>query len=189
MREALTQEIGDPLTDQVATQRRAEHLLKMIEAIGCQEVLDFWEQRPPRSSPRINGGSTAKKIYSLVSRGQSRTFKEVVLLRIGKYLFTSQILDRVSVLRSQGPPSKQPVAIAGSTGEGKAITRALKAFVKDVHDEPAEALEAYEIRRCRRWWQDGKIWKLLADKVNPAILLLIPSGHEIGDFDRIWDSE
>ncbi|KAL8673863.1 MAG: hypothetical protein Q9168_001728 [Polycauliona sp. 1 TL-2023] len=199
VREALVEGIGDPSADKAATRGRAEHLLKMIEAIACEEVLDSWEHSippPSRSTRRMtssDGSSVriARSIYNLVSRSQSRSFKETVVLRIAKYLFTSRIVDRVGQLRDQGPPSKQRVATAGTTGEGNAVTRAIKEFLGEVHpkDIVDHEIEACEIRKCKQWWKDGKIWKLLADAVHPAILLLVPSGHKTTDDSRIWDSE
>lgn len=68
-------------------------------------------------------------------------------------------------------------------------------FIREIQrSKPNEALDEaivdQELRKCQQWWKDRKIWKLLADTVNPAILLLIPSGHKVEeDGGRYWDSE
>lgn len=190
-RETLVKDITDPSFDDVANLRRAEHLLRMIDAIASDEVLESWKAVPMPYTQKLPGSSpsAANAIYSLVSRGQSRSFRDNAILRVGKYLFASRILHRVDYLRSLGAPSKQPVATAGSTGEGNAVTRALKGFVHEVYHDISQDVEDREIRKCKQWWNDGKIWKMLADAIDPAILLLIPSGQKTADTYRFWDSE
>ncbi|KAL8765914.1 MAG: hypothetical protein Q9209_007157 [Squamulea sp. 1 TL-2023] len=191
-RETLTKSISNGSSDKIMSRKRAEHLLTMIDAIACKDVLDAWKntpREPNQSESQDRLPSVAQAIHNLVNRSQSRSFRDIVLLRIGKYLLASQILDQVNRLRSEGSPSKQRVATAGSSGEGNAVSRALRAFVREVYPDIAGPFEDYEIRKCKHWWEDGKIWKLLADAVNPAVLLLIPSGHKGSDDNRIWDTE
>lgn len=89
----------------------------------------------------------------MVSRGQSRTFLDNILLRKGKYLLAVRITNRVNYLRSEGPPSKQSTGIAGSSGEGNAVTRALREFLdestKDVSLDVRERNR--EQKRCKQW--------------------------------------
>lgn len=188
----LAHQIKDPGIGQKANTKRAEHLLRMIDAIAGDDVLESWRNDQsilPERLQRSQSNPAADAIYRLISRGQSRSFRDNAVLRVGKYLFASRVLNKVNLLRSLGPPSKQPVAIAGSTGEGNAVTRALKDFVREIHPETNQEGEACEVRKCKQWWNEGKVWKLLADAIDPAILLFIPSGHEIAGSYRIWDSE
>ncbi|KAL8911997.1 MAG: hypothetical protein Q9171_002910 [Xanthocarpia ochracea] len=188
----LEQSIGARSTARPADRARAEHLFRMIDAIAGHELLEHWKAYPKYTSKRYTQSiqtTAAAAIYVVLSRGQSRSFMDNVLLRTGKYLFASRIAQYAQELRAQGPPSKQPVSSAGSTGEGNAITRALKRFVMEIHPNASRDTEVSEIRKCKQWWSDGKIWMLLANAVDPAILLLIPSGHTSSDGYRIWDSE
>lgn len=133
---------------------RAEQLLRMVHTIANREVVSTWTTNshpflPQR--PRIN--SAAGAIYNMVSRGQSRTFLDNILLRKGKYLLAVRITNRVNYLRSEGPPSKQSTGIAGSSGEGNAVTRALREFLdestKDVSLDVRERNR--EQKRCKQW--------------------------------------
>lgn len=171
---------------------RAEHILSMIDAIACDEVLEAWKASSDSLTKSISASETATAacaIYKLVHRGQSRSFRDNAILRIGKYLLASRLMHRINDLKSQGPPSKQKVAAAGSTGEGKAITRALEGFVSEVFGKRSRDVKARKVRRCKQWWREGKLWKLVAEAIDPAILLLIPNGQAAGDGSNIWDSE
>ncbi|KAL8696246.1 MAG: hypothetical protein Q9201_007755, partial [Fulgogasparrea decipioides] len=191
VRNALAKEIQNHSNDDLGNQRRAEHLLRMISAIAGQEVMTAWKSLPSDEGGLRNrsGSSVAFSIYSMLSRGQTRSYRDNVILRVGKYLFASRIANQVERFRSQGPPSKQRVSIAGSTGEGNAVTRALRQFLNEVYGATGRDPEESEVRKCKQWWSEGKIWRLLAGAVDPAILLLIPSGHRSFDKERIWDSE
>lgn len=162
----------------------------MVDAIVSDDVIKSWKTThaiPSRSRERNH--KLANTIYNLVNRGQSRSFRNNAILRIGKYLFASRISNRVRELREMRPPSKGHVATAGSTGEGNAVTRALNDFVQEVHHGATTETIKEEICKCKQWWNDEKIWNFLADAIGPAILLLIPSGHKVADEHRLWDSE
>lgn len=131
---------------------RAEHLLRMVHTIASREFVSTWTTnsnpflpRPPRVT------SAAGAIYSMASRGQSQTFIDNVLLRIGKYLLAVRITNRVHSLRSQRASSKQRVPIAGSTGEGNAVTRALREFLDEsIKETRLDAKEReLELQRCQ----------------------------------------
>ena len=188
--QSLEQSIGARSTTRSVDRARADHLLRMIDAIAGHELLEQWKAYPEyKRHTGFIQTTAAAAIYVMLSRGQSRSFMDNVLLRTGKYLFASRIAQYAQELRVQGPPSKQPVSSAGSTGEGNAITRALKRFVLEIYPDASRDTVVSEIRKCKQWWSDGKIWMLLANAVDPAILLLIPSGHTSSDGHRIWDSE
>ncbi|KAL8641703.1 MAG: hypothetical protein Q9228_001519 [Teloschistes exilis] len=192
LRNRLARRISCGDTDQVKTRQRADHLMKMMGAIGGQEVVTALENTL-EATQEINKAPMkpcpAVSIYNLLSRGQDRSHRDHIILRLGKYLFASRIADRVRFLRSQGAPSKQKVAIAGSTGTGNAVTRALWDFLDDVYAGTRRTAGDPELRKCKQWWTEGKVWRLLAGAVDPVILLLIPSGQKSFDEQRIWDSE
>ncbi|KAI4264578.1 MAG: hypothetical protein L6R42_000323 [Xanthoria sp. 1 TBL-2021] len=152
----LAHQIKDPGIGQKANTKRAEHLLRMIDAIAGDDVLESWRNDQsilPERLQRSQSNPAADAIYRLISRGQSRSFRDNAVLRVGKYLFASRVLNKVNLLRSLGPPSKQPVAIAGSTGEGNAVTRALKDFVREIHPETNQEGEACEVRKCLKSYE------------------------------------
>lgn len=156
-RESLTLAFQDSFP-KAESQRRAEHLLRMVYSVASKEVISAWESspRPPSvGSQGISNSSTALAIYNLVTLGQSRAFYDSVLLRVGKYLLASRIAKKVEELRKDGSPSKQRVSVAGSKGEGNAVSRALKGFVGEVVKDPN--LGNVEFHRCKQWWNEGKI--------------------------------
>lgn len=180
------------LRDLVGDQSRAELLLRMVYIVASKDVISTWDKisdTPPQDSQISSDTSTAITIYTMVSRGQSRNFYDNILLRIGKYLMAWRISNRVEELRRERAPSKQPVARAGSTGEGNAVTRALNEFIYESKRETTPGLKEREFYKCKQWWTEGKVWMLLANAIDPAVLLFIPSGHTSWDDYRLWESE
>lgn len=165
---------------------RAEELLQMIEAIGSEEVMKAWDNAIAEEKSHIRLAaaetpSTAKAICRLVERAQVRSFKDKVLLRVGKWMFSMKILQDVGKFRMEGAPSKQSGFKAGANDKGNAVTRALSKFIDEAHPElqgPNLAKER-ELRyhSYREWWWDSQIWILLYNAFGAAILLLIPGGH------------
>ncbi|KAL8855276.1 MAG: hypothetical protein Q9178_008074 [Gyalolechia marmorata] len=187
------QKITDALkvgsSEPIENRKRAEHLLRMVYSVASKEVVNSWNSSSnvaPQNTPQA---SVAVAIYSMVNRGQSRSFYDNVVLRIGKYLLASRIVTRVEQLRRERSPSKQPVAVAGVTGEGNAVTRAFNEFVNELKEDFAQDIRDREIQKCKQWWNEGKVWIHLADAIDPAVLLFIPSGHESWDGQKIYDSE
>ena len=165
---------------------RAEELLQMIEAIGCEEVMKAWDDAIAEGKNHLKlaapkTDSTAKAICRLVERAQVRSFKDKVLLRIGKWIFSMKILQDVGKFRMEGAPSKQSGFKAGATDKGNAVTRALTNFIDEAHPELQDPNLAKErdlkYRTYREWWWDGQIWIPLYNAFGAAILLLIPGGH------------
>lgn len=182
---------------------RAEELLRMIEGIGCEEVMMAWDDAIAQEkshvkleTPKVD--STAKAICQLVERVQTRSFKDKVLLRIGKWIFTMKILQDVAKFRKEGAPSKQSGYKPEADGKGNAVTRALTIFMKEAHPElqKPHLTKQRELEYCkyRTWWGEGQIWVLLCNAFGAAILLLIPGGHRIKDghsisnrqYDLVW---
>lgn len=165
---------------------RAAELLPMIEAIGCEEVMEAWDQlyahrKANTESKAPRPDSTAQAICQLVERAQMESFKDKVLSRIGKWVFTLKIVQDVENLRKEGAPSKQNASRAGVNGEGNAVTRALTKFMNEICpalEEPRLARERErQSSKYRKWWRDGQIWVLLCRKFGATILLLIPGGQ------------
>ncbi len=119
---------------------RAEELLQMIEAIGSEEVIKAWDNAIAEEKSHIRLAVaeiplTAKAICRLVERVQVRSFKDKVLLRVGKWIFLMKILQDVGKFRIEGAPSKQNGFKAGANDKGNAVTRALLKFIDEAHPE------------------------------------------------------
>lgn len=168
---------------------RAAHLLRMVYAIASKAVINTWESSAnitPSNSQNTTNASVFITIYNIISRGRSRTFYDNVLLRVGKYLLARRISTQVEELRESGSPSKQRIGEAGIHGEGNAVTRAFDAFVQQLKNETDQNIDK---RDLQKWWTEGKTWMLLANAIDPAVLLFIPCGHKSWDDHRIWESE
>ncbi|KAL8638235.1 MAG: hypothetical protein Q9228_004595 [Teloschistes exilis] len=192
LRDGLAVKISRGNTDEVKNRQRADHLMKMICAIAGREVIAALEDTlkvTKETNEAPIRSCIAVTIYNLLSRGQDRSYKDHIILRLGKYLFASRIANEVETLRSQGAPSKQRVATAGSTGSGNAVSRALGNFLEEVYPGTGHRPKDIAVRKCRQWWNEGKLWRVLAGAVDPVILLLMPSGQKSYDEQRIWDSE
>ena len=150
------------------------------------EVMKAWDDAIAQgknhmklAAPRTD--STVKAICRLVERAQVRSFKDKVLLRIGKRIFSMKILQDVVKFRRESAPSKQSDFKARATDKGNAVTRALTNFIDEAHPELQDPNLAKErdlkYRTYREWWWDSQIWILLYNGFGAAILLLIPGGH------------
>lgn len=159
----------------------------MIEAIGCEEVMTAWDEAIAEERSHIKLGLpttdlTAKAICQLVERAQVRSFKDKVLLLVGKWIFTMKILQDVERIRKEGASSKQSSFNTEADDKGKkALTKAFAKFVREAHpelQEPSLAKER-ELQYCRyrNWWHDSQIWVFLYNAFGAAILLLIPGGQ------------
>ena len=120
--------------------------------VASKDVISIWDKisdTPPQNLQISSDTSTAITIYTMVSRGQSRNFYDNILLRIGKYLMTWRISNRIEELRRERAPSKQPVARAGSIGKGNAVTRTLNEFIYELKRETTPSLNEREFYKCK----------------------------------------
>ena len=163
---------------------RAEQLLRMIEAIGCEDVMTAWGEAIAQGKLSIGVPmveSTAKAICQLIERAQVRSFADKVLLRIGKWIFTMKILQDVDRFRKEGAPSRQSPLKADAEVRGHALKRAFTKFIEETHPElqgPQSGKERdVHYRKYRNWWREGQIWVLLYNAFGAAVLLLIPGGQ------------
>ena len=163
---------------------RAEELLRMIEAIGCEDVMTTWNEAITEETSGVRlptTDSTARAICQLVERAQIRSFKDKVLLRIGKWIFTMKILQDVERLKKEGTPSRQSVLKADVDTKGPALKRAFIKFMEEAHPElqKPELSKQRDAQyfRYRNWWREGKIWVLLYNAFGAAVLLLVPAGQ------------
>ena len=163
---------------------RAEELLQMIEAIGCSEIMTSWDEAiaEDRLDIRVQTkDSTAKAICQLIERTQNRSFKDKVLLRIGKWMFTMKILQDVEKLKKEGAPSRQSVLKADADVRGHALKRAFTNFMQVAHPELREPdinkQRDAQYSKYRNWWREGQIWVLLYNAFGAAVLLLVPAGQ------------
>ena len=163
---------------------RAEELLQMIEAIGCREIMTTWDDAiaEDRLGIRVQTAeSTAEAICQLIERTQVRSFKDKVLLRIGKWIFTMKILQDVEKLKREGAPSRQSVLKADADVRGPALKRAFTNFMQVAHPElqkpDINKQRDAQYSKYRNWWREGQIWVLLYYAFGAAVLLLIPAGQ------------
>ena len=171
--------------DETSQPERAEELLDMIEAIGCDEVMIAWEEAilQAKSQTKLQPqaiDSTAKAICRLTDRTEVRTFIDKVLIRIGKWMFAIKILQDVERLRKKGPPSKQSSDAEIAHG-GNAVTRAINSFMIEVNQNQSDLDRAKDrerdYRKFKKWWGEGQIWVTLCNAVGAGVLLLIPGGQ------------
>ena len=163
---------------------RAEELLRMIEAIGSEDVMTAWDKVIAQGKLNIGAltvDSTAKAICQLIERAQFRSFKDKVLLRIGKWIFTMKILQDVERFKKEGAPSRQSVLKAEANVRGHALKRAFTKFLEEAHPElrgpNLDKTREGQYCKYRNWWREGQIWVLLYNAFGAAILLLIPGDH------------
>ena len=184
----------DPQQTSSRCQERAEELLEMIEAIGCKEVMDAWEkavtQWKRQAKPeKRSGGSTAETIYLLAERTEVRTLKDKAVLRVAKWIFAVKILQDVTKLRQQGPPSRQYNTVNNAGRGGNAVSRALIAFMEEVGPKvsPSNLVrnQKPDYSKYKKWWDDGQVCVALSSKMGAGILLLIPGSCCATDGHRI----
>ncbi len=163
---------------------RAEELLRMIEAIGCEDVMATWEEAIAEGKSGIRvptADSTAKAICQLIERAQIRSLKDKVLLRIGKWIFTMKILQDVEKLKKEGAPSRQSVLKADVDVKGPALKRAFTNFITEAYPElqkpEFDKQRDAQYSKYRQWWREGQIWVLLYNAFGAAVLLLVPAGQ------------
>jgi hypothetical protein len=139
---------------------RAEELLRMIEAIGCKEVMTAWDEAIAQEQSHIKletskTDSTTRVICQLIEGTQVRSFKDKILLRIGKWIFTMKILQDVEIERERASPEQSTFKIEADDKGKKASTKAFAKFVREVHSKLQESSLAKkrELQYCkyRRW--------------------------------------
>lgn len=161
---------------------RAEELLHMIEAIGCEDVMAAWDQaiaqerslRGLRSSLTSN---SAQAICRFIERSQVKSFKDKVLLRIGKLLFTIRISQDVGNIRDAAALSRQKGNTTPANGKGHAIYQAIEKFLAQAYPELRPEEREKKHSRYRELWYEGQIWFRMNRVFGCSILLLIPDGH------------
>ena len=182
--ENLTVVAGEYEATKQQQRERAEELLRMIEAIGCEEVRMAWEEivTQKKNRPQITAkDAPAKAICQLIERSQTRSFKDVVLSRWGKYLFATRISQDVNKFRKEPERSRTD---SQTHNKGHAVTRAFAKFVKEVHPDMGELSSTREVGKYRNWWRDGQMWILLSGVFSTGILFLIPGGQRL-----IWNDQ
>jgi len=163
---------------------RAEELLRLIEAVGCKDVMTAWDEAiaVEKLGVRVpTADSTVEAICQLIERAHVRSFKDKVLLRIGKWIFTMKILQDVEKLKKEGAPSRQSVLKADANVRGPAMKRAFAKFMTEAHPElqkpELDKQRDVQYSKYRNWWREGQIWVLLYHAFGAAILLLVPVGQ------------
>ena len=156
----------------------------MIETIGCEDVMTTWDEAIAEEKLGVRlptADSTAKAICRLVERAHVRSFKDKILLRIGKWIFTMKILQDVEKLKKEGAPSRQSVLKADVDVRGPALKRAFTNFMREVHPELQEPelnkQRDVQYSKYRNWWREGQIWVLLYNAFGATVLLLVPAGQ------------
>ena len=163
-------------------EERAEELLTIIEAIGCEAVMAAWDEElaphDKRSEVTVND-MVAKAICQLIDRTEARSFKHNVILRLGKWMFAIKIRQDIEKARRQGPPSRQGVSKVEP--HRCAVKQAFNQFMRDAHpdlDAPSWArVQEKHLKKYRISWREGQIWALLYGEFGAGILLLIPGGQ------------
>ncbi len=178
--------------------KRAKELLRMIEAVECEEVMTAWDEAIAREQSHIKletskTDSTARVICQLIEGAQIRSFKNKILLRIDKWIFTMKILQDVEIERERASPEQSTFKIKVDDKEKKASTKAFAKFVREAHSELQESSLAKkrELQYCkyRRWWRDGQIWIYLYNAFDAVILLLISERQRIKEECAIYNEQ
>ncbi len=177
----VTHEYGK---DEAERWARADELLRMIEAVGCSEIMAAWTKAKAQYKNNTTPGkkaaeSTAKVIYRLAERTGVRSFNDKIILRIGKWLFALKISEDVNKSRGEKEVSG-----------GNAVTNALEKFLSEVHPDLTDPNQKkQEYRKYKKWWDEGKIWVALCDATGAGILLLIPGSHCVEDGHTISNKQ
>ncbi len=177
---------------------RAEKLLRMIEEIECEKVMMVWNYAIAQEKSHVKLetskiDSTTKTICQLVERVQIRSFKDKMLLRIEKWIFTMKILQDVAKFRKKDASFKQSDFKSEVDDKENAVTRTLTIFMKKAHSElqKSHLTKQRELEYCkyRTWWDEDQIWILLCNAFDAEILLLVPEDHRIKDEHSIFNRQ
>lgn len=162
-------------------EERVGELLHMIEAIGCADVFAAWDRTiaKGRGHMKLNPSlqNVPKAICQLIEQTQARSFKDKVMLRIGKWIFTMKILQDVEMMRREAAVPREDGGKAPADGRGHALFQAIERFLLDAYPELPEAERPTMHNKYRQWWYDSQIWVRMFNLFGPAVLLLIPDGH------------
>ena len=178
--------------------KRAKELLRMIETVGCEKVMTAWNEAIAREQSHIKLetskiDSTARAICQLIEKAQVRSFKNKILLRIDKWIFTMKILQDVEIERERASPEQSTFKIEVDDKGKKALTKTFAKFVREAHPELQESSLAKkrELQYCkyRRWWRDDQIWVYLYNAFGAAILLLISEGQRTKEGCAIYNEQ
>jgi len=140
--------------------KRAKELLWMIETVKCEKVMTAWNEAIVREQSHIKLetskiDSMTKVIYQLIEKTQIRLFKNKILLRINKWIFTMKILQDVEIKRKRVSSEQSTFKIEVNNKEKKALTKTFAKFIKEAHSELQESSLAkkWELQYCkyRRW--------------------------------------
>lgn len=162
-------------------EERAEELLHMIEAIGCADVFAAWDSTiaQGRGYIKLNASpkNLTKTICQLMERTQSRTFKDKVIMRIGKWIFTMKILQDIEMMKREAAVPREDGGKAPADGRGHALFQAIERFLEGAYPGLLGAARETMHKKYREWWSESKIWVCMFNLFGPTILLLIPDGH------------
>lgn len=91
--------------------KRAKKLLRIIKIVKCKKVIIAWNKSIAQEQSHIKLKTskidlTTKVICQLIKKTQVRSFKNKILLRINKWIFTIKILQNVEIKRERAS-SKQ----------------------------------------------------------------------------------
>ncbi len=112
----------------------------MIEEIECEKVMMIWNDAIAQEKSHVKLetskiDSMTKTICQLVERVQIRSFKDKMLLRIEKWIFTMKILQDVAKFRKKDASFKQSDFKSEVDDKENAVTRTFTIFMKKAHSE------------------------------------------------------
>ena len=178
--------------------KRVKKLLRMIETVECKKVMTAWNEAIAREQSYIKLeiskiDSTTRVICQLIEKTQIRSFKNKILLRIDKWIFTMKILQDVEIERERASSEQSTFKIKVDDKEKKASTKTFAKFVREAHSELQESSLAkkQELQYCkyRRWWRDDQIWIYLYNAFDAVILLLISERQRIKEEYAIYNEQ
>ncbi len=178
--------------------KRSKELLRMIETVECEKVMTAWNEAIAREQSYIKLeiskiDSTTRVICQLIEKTQIRSFKNKILLRIDKWIFTMKILQDVEIERERASSEQSTFKIKVDDKEKKASTKTFAKFVREAHSELQESSLAkkQELQYCkyRRWWRDDQIWIYLYNAFDAVILLLISERQRIKEEYAIYNEQ
>jgi len=178
--------------------KRSKELLRMIETVECEKVMTAWNEAIAREQSHIKLktlkiDSMIKVICQLIEKTQIRSFKNKILLRIDKWIFTMKILQDVEIERKCASSEQSTFKIEVDDKEKKALTKTFAKFVREAHSKLQESSLAkkQELQYCkyRRWWHDDQIWIYLYNAFDAVILLLISERQHIKEECAIYNEQ
>jgi len=123
--------------------KRAKKLLRIIKIVKCKKVIIVWNKSIAQEQSHIKLKTskidlTTKVICQLIKKTQVRSFKNKILLRINKWIFTIKILQNVEIKRERASSKQNTFKIEVNDKKKKALTKTFANFIREAYSKLQE---------------------------------------------------